>query len=105
MTYQVYFPASYASMTDPELLKIAARRTGLVPEAVIAMDSEMARRGLSYQQAHKRKREEVRLQIKEVRKWHPSAKGNKYFVSQIRGRWLLLLLSPTLLVVLLSFPK
>jgi hypothetical protein len=34
-----------------------------------------------------------------------SPRGRTYFVRQIRGRWLLLLLSPTLLIPLLSFPN
>src|SRR5438309_10465492 len=34
-----------------------------------------------------------------------SSQGGTYFVRQIRGRWLLLLLSPTLLIPLLSFPN
>jgi len=32
-------------------------------------------------------------------------RGRIYFVRQIRGRWLLLLLSPVLLIPLLSFPN
>jgi hypothetical protein len=34
-----------------------------------------------------------------------SAQGRTYFVRQIRGRWLLLLLAPILLIPLLSFPS
>lgn len=33
-----------------------------------------------------------------------SSRAKTYFVHEIRGRWLLLLLSPTLLIPLLSFP-
>lgn len=99
------FQANYAHLTDGELLMVAASRADLVQDAVLAMDSEMARRGLSYQDAHARKRQVARLGIKEARKRRPSPKVIKYFVPRIRGRWLLLLLSPTLLIVLLSFPK
>jgi hypothetical protein len=100
----VNFPENYARLTDNELLMVAASRGDLVQEAALAMDSEMARRGLSYQDAHAKKRHVARLQIKEARKRRPSPKGTKYFVAQIRGRWLLLLLSPSLLVLLLAFP-
>jgi hypothetical protein len=100
----VNFPENYAHLTDDELLLVAASRGDLVQEAALALDSEMARRGLSYQDAHAKKRQVARLEIKEARRRHPSPKGNKYFVAQIRGRWLLLLLSPSLLFLLLAFP-
>jgi hypothetical protein len=98
------FSENYAQLIDNELLMVAASRADLVPEAALAINSEMARRGLSDQDAHAKKRDVARLEIEEARKQRPSPKGTKYFVAQIRGRWLLLLLSPTLLVVLLSFP-
>lgn len=98
------FQENYVGLSDDELLMIAASRVDLVPEAARAMDSEMARRGLSYQDEHAKKRDVARQEIKEARRGRPSPKGTKYFVAQIRGRWLLLLLSPTLLVFLLSFP-
>ena len=98
------FPENYAHLTDDELLMVAASRADLVQEAALAMDSEMARRDLSYQDAHAKKRQVARLEIKEARKRRPSPKGTKYFVAQIRGRWLLILLSPSLLVLLLAFP-
>jgi hypothetical protein len=100
----VNFRENYVGLSDDELLIIAASRVDLVPEAARAMDSEMARRCLSYQDAHAKKRDVARQKIKEARRGRPSPKGTKYFVAQIRGRWLLLLLSPTLLVFLLSFP-
>ncbi len=83
---------------------VAASRADLVQEAALVMDSEMARRGLSYQDAHAKKRQVARLEIKEARKRRPPSKGTKYFVAQIRGRWLLLILSPSLLALLLAFP-
>ena len=42
------FQANYAGLNDDELLAIAASRADLVQEAAFAMDSEMARRGLSW---------------------------------------------------------
>jgi hypothetical protein len=53
-------------MNDDELLMTAASRVDLVPEAAHALDSEMARRQLSYQEAHAKKREVARLEIKEA---------------------------------------
>lgn len=101
---KVNFPENYSPLTDDELLMVAANRADLVREAALAMDSEMRRRGLSYQEAQAKERQVARQEIKEARRRRPSPKGTKYFVAQIRGRWLLLLLSPTLLVFLLAFP-
>jgi hypothetical protein len=98
------FQETYAAISNDELLLIASSRTDLVQEAALAMDSEMARRGLSIQDAQAKKRDLARLEIKEARKRRSSPKGNKYFVAQIRGRWLLLLLSPTLLIILFVSP-
>jgi len=101
----VNFSENYALLTDDELLMVAANRADLMQEAAFAMDSELARRGLTYRDARAKKRDFARLEIKEARKRRASPKGTKYFVAQVRGRWLLLMLSPTLLIVLLSFPK
>lgn len=80
-----------ASVND-ELLAIAASRGDLVQEATLAMDSEMARRGLSYQEARARKREIARLEIKELWRHRPPPEGTKYFVARMNG-WMLLLLA------------
>lgn len=99
------FQENYARLSDDELLMIAASRGDLVQEAVLALDSEMARRGLSYQEARAKKREVARLEIKEARRHHPSPKGTKYFVARING-WMLLLLVlgvPLLVISLMVF--
>jgi hypothetical protein len=59
------FQENYASLSDDELLTIAASRADLIQEAALALDSEMARRRLSYQEARARKREIARQEIKE----------------------------------------
>jgi len=88
----VNFHENYAGLSDDELLMIAASRADLVPEAVLALDSEMARRGLSYQEARAKKREVARLEVKEARSHHPSRKGSKYFVAKANG-WMLFLVA------------
>jgi hypothetical protein len=68
------FREDYAGLNDDELLMIAASRADLVQEAAVAMDSEMARRGLSYQEARAKKREVTRLEFEEMGGGrHPSA--------------------------------
>ncbi len=79
------FQENYAGLSNDELPIIAASRADLVPEATLAIDSEMTRRGLSYQHAHAKRRDVARQEIKEARRGRPSPKGNKYFVTQIRG--------------------
>jgi hypothetical protein len=87
----VNFQENYAGLSDGELLMIAADRVDLTKEAALALDSEMARRGLTYQDARAKKREITRLEIAELRKHQPSRKGSKYFVAKANG-WMLLLL-------------
>jgi hypothetical protein len=96
----VSFQENYAGLNDDELLMIAASRADLVQEAALALDSEMARRGLSYQEARAKKREAVRLEIKEARRHRRSPKGSKYFVAKVNGWMLLLLVLGVPLVVL-----
>jgi hypothetical protein len=88
----VNFQENYAGLNDDELLMVAARRDDLVPEAALALDSEMARRGLGHQEARAKKREIARLEIKEAKRHHPSKRLSKYFVSNVNG-WMLLLLT------------
>ena len=45
------FTANYALLSDDELLSLWADRNTLVPEAVIALDGELQRRGLNKQSA------------------------------------------------------
>jgi hypothetical protein len=103
--FEMSFQENYAGLSDEELLMIAASRADLVQEAAVAMDSEMARRGLSYQEARAKKREVARLESKEARRHRPSPKGTKYFVARMNG-WMLLLLAlgvPLLVVFLTAF--
>jgi hypothetical protein len=86
------FQEHYASLSDDELLVIAAGRGDPIQEATVALDSEMARRGLSYKEARARKREIARVEIKELWRHRPSPKGTKYFVARMNG-WRLLLLA------------
>jgi hypothetical protein len=99
----VNFQDAYAQMSDDELLTIAASRADLVPEATLALDSEMARRELTNQDVRAKKREVERLDIQEARRHRPSRKASKYFVSKMNG-WMLLLLAvgvPALVLTLL----
>jgi hypothetical protein len=99
------FQENYARLSDDELIMIAASRADLMQEAALALDSEMARRGLSYQEARAKKREIARLEIKEARSHRPSPKGTKYFVARMNG-WMKLLLAlgaPLLVISLLVF--
>lgn len=90
-------------MSDDELLMTAASRADLVPEAAHVLDSEMARRRLSYQEAHAKKRDVARLEIQEVRRQRSSRKASKYFVAKANG-WMLLLIglgAPLLVICLM----
>jgi hypothetical protein len=101
----VNFQANYARLNDDELLAIAASRADLVEEAAFAMDSEMARRGLSYQEARTKKREAARLKFREATRHHSARKRSKYFVAKMNG-WMLLLLAvgvPLLVFALMFF--
>ena len=50
------FAARYEQLSDDELLRIAAEREALIPEATIAIDSELARRGFSVASAKQQTR-------------------------------------------------
>jgi hypothetical protein len=77
---QMSFEERYAGLSDEELLMIAASRTDLVQEATVALDTEMARRGLSYQQARAKKRQVARLEYKEDTK---HSKPSKYLLRNL----------------------
>jgi hypothetical protein len=99
----VNFQANYATLSDDELLAIGAGRADLVREAAFALDSEVARRGLSYQEARTRKRQAARLEFKEATRHHRARKRSKYFVASLNG-WMLLLIAlgiPMLFFVLM----
>ncbi len=94
------FQERYASLSDDELLHIAGDRRDLGEEAALALDAEVARRGLTQEQVRAKKRDELRLDIEEARAHHPRRKKSKYFVARLNLRWLFLGLLGS---VLLSF--
>ena len=51
MEVHTYRKGAYTQLGDDELLRLWADRNTLVPEAVIALDSEIQRRGLNKQNA------------------------------------------------------
>jgi hypothetical protein len=57
------FQEQYANLSDEELLHIAGDRRDLREEAVFVLDAEMARRGLTHEQARAKKRDGLRLEI------------------------------------------
>jgi hypothetical protein len=77
------FREHYVSMSDDELLHIAGDRRDLREDAVLALDAEMARRGLTHQHARAKKRDELLMEIQEARAHHPKRSKSKYFVAQI----------------------
>ena len=77
------FPEHYASLNDDELLHIAGDRKDLLKEAAVALDVEMARRGLTHEHAQTRKRDYLRLEFEEARGNRRKRKKSKYFVAQI----------------------
>jgi hypothetical protein len=77
------FGATYASLNDDELLHIAGDRRDLLAEAAAALDAEMARRGLTHKHARARKRDDLRLDIKDARAHHAKRNKSKYLVAQI----------------------
>lgn len=82
------FHEEYARLSDEELLVIAADRRDLLPEASVAMDSELARRGLSYEQAHAKKRQVLRTEFDEIQR-RRRRKPSRYFVARLNG-WVIL---------------
>ena len=80
------FHEQYASLSDEELLHIAGDRRDLLPDAAVALDGEMARRGLTLEHARAKKRDELRFDIKEARAHSPKRKKSKYFVANINLR-------------------
>jgi hypothetical protein len=70
-------------MSDDKLLHIAGDRKDLLQEAAVALDAEMARRGLTHEQARSRKKERLRLDIEEAGAHHQKRNESKYFVAQM----------------------
>ena len=77
------FHERYSSLSDEELLQIAGDRRDLLEEAASALDAEMARRGLTHEQARAKKRVSLRLDIREARALHPKRNKSKYFEAQL----------------------
>jgi hypothetical protein len=73
-------------MSDDELLHIAGDRKDLLKEAAVALDAEMARRGLTHEQARSRKKERLRLDIEEAGAHHQKRNKSKYLVAQMNLR-------------------
>jgi hypothetical protein len=80
------FQEHYADISDDELLHVAGDRRDLREEAVVALDAEMARRGLTDQHARAKKRDRLRLEIKAARAHHAKRNKSKYFVAQMNLR-------------------
>jgi len=89
-------------LSDEELLHIAGDRRDLLPEAADALDSEMARRGLTHEHARAKKRDELRFDIKEARAHNPKRKKSKYFVAQMNLRAFFIGLAVPILLMVLS---
>ena len=97
------FHERYASLNDDELLHIAGDRRDLIKEAAAALDSEMAQRGLTYKQARVRKRDDLRLDIKEARAHIAKRNKSKYFVARMNLRAYLIGLAGFVLLMVLTF--
>lgn len=103
--YAMNFQQHYAGLSDGELLTIAADRADLVQDAAVAIDSELARRGLSYQDARSKKREVARLEYKETKRYRRPRKASKYFVARMNG-WMILIgvvVIPLLVILLMVY--
>jgi hypothetical protein len=97
------FQEHYASVSDDELLHIAGARRDLRKEAVLALDGEMARRGLTHEQARAKKRDEFRLDVQEARAHQ--RKKSRYFVNRISLGALLIVFGGELVLMLLITPR
>ena len=91
-------------MSNEELLHIAGDRRDLLAQAAVALDAEMARRGLTREQARAKKREHRRRESEEMSAQIAKRNKSKYFVAQINlpflfaglaGEVLLLVLLPS----------
>lgn len=71
------------SLSDDELLHVAGDRRDLMEQAAIALDSEMARRGLTYEQARGNKRAHLRREFAEARAQTSKRNRSKYFVARL----------------------
>jgi hypothetical protein len=78
------FHERYATLSDGELLHIAGDRRDLLEEARDALDAEMARRGLTLEQARAQKRRSFRIEMREA--GLARRKKSKYLVTQMNLR-------------------
>jgi hypothetical protein len=95
------FHERYASLSDAELLHIAGDRRDLLEEAAVALDAEMTRRGLTHKQARARKRENLRLDIEELRAHRRKLSQSKYLAAQMNLRAFFIGLAAPLVAVLI----
>jgi lysylphosphatidylglycerol synthetase-like protein (DUF2156 family) len=77
------FQERYAGLSDEELLHIAGNRRELLEQAAVAVDAEMARRGLTFEQARAKKREHRRREFEEMSTHIAKRNKSKYFVAHI----------------------
>jgi hypothetical protein len=99
------FQQNYEALSDEELLMIAASRAQLEDGAARAMDSEMARRGLTYEQAQAKKGQVARLTARENRERHTKSKDTKYFVAQPKIYLALVVVAIVFVAYLLLIPR
>ncbi len=98
----VSFQEHYANISDDELLHVAGARKDLREEAVLALDAEMARRGLTHEQARAKKRDEFRLDVQEVRAHR--RKKSRYFANRMNLGGVLIVLGGELVLLLVITP-
>ncbi len=96
------FREHYASLSDEELLHIAGDRRDLREEAGLALDAEIAQRGLTSQRVRAKKRDELRMEIREARAHHPKRKKSKYFVARMNLRAYFIGLAGLILLMVLT---
>jgi hypothetical protein len=77
------FQERYAGLSDDELLHVAGDRRDLLEQAAVALDAEMARRGLTIERARAKKREHRRREFEEMSAHIAKRNKSKYFVAHI----------------------
>jgi hypothetical protein len=102
MVLEMNFQEQYASLSDEELLHLASDRGDLREIAAFALDTELARRGLTQKQVRTKKRDELRQEIQEARAHKPKRKKSKYLLTQINLRWFFVGLVGAVLLMFLT---
>ncbi len=77
------FQERYAGLSDDELLHIAGDRRDLLKQAAVALDAEMAKRGLTLENARAKKRVHRRHESDEITTHVAKRNKSKYFVANI----------------------